>query len=108
MIDVILVVCLALGVGYIYLFLKPRCLQPYWPIHTDILNPTLWKSRLSPMRFRRYQPDDLLQCVELYRLNEPGRFPPGMLKYYWEILADQSVYFLVLENDGRIVATGGI
>jgi [ribosomal protein S18]-alanine N-acetyltransferase len=63
---------------------------------------------LSPLRFRKYRRSDLEQCLELYRLNEPGRFPPGKLNDYWRVLANESAYFLVLEECDRIIATGGL
>jgi ribosomal-protein-alanine N-acetyltransferase len=60
------------------------------------------------MAFRRIVPDDVEQCLELYRLNEPGRFPEGMLKSYWKALLKERAYFLVLPGQGQLIATGGI
>jgi N-acetylglutamate synthase-like GNAT family acetyltransferase len=41
-------------------------------------------------------------------LNEPGRFPAGILDQYRAILAENRGYFLVAEHNNRIIATGGI
>jgi GNAT superfamily N-acetyltransferase len=59
------------------------------------------------MRFRPYSPADREQCLELYRLNEPGRFPEGVLEDYNRVLKGTG-YILVLEQGGRIIATGGL
>jgi ribosomal protein S18 acetylase RimI-like enzyme len=73
------------------------------PLHPDVIG-----SRLTPLTFRRYQQTDLDQCVELYAANEAGRFPEGVQDQYRKSLTRQSSYFLVLEHDGRIIASGGI
>ena len=72
------------------------------------LHPAVWEGRLSPLTFRRFQPEDVSQCLEIYKLNEPRRFPEGVLSEYEKCLREQSSYFLVAEKDGQIVATGGI
>jgi hypothetical protein len=43
------------------------------------LHPAVWKGRLSPLRFRRFQPSDSARCLELYAINERGRFPEGYI-----------------------------
>ena len=58
--------------------------------------------------FRRFQVADLDQCIELYSLNEKGRFPEGVIEQYRESLAQQDSYYLVGEKEGRIVACGGV
>jgi N-acetylglutamate synthase-like GNAT family acetyltransferase len=50
--------------------------------------------------------DDLPQCLEIYALNEPGRFPEGFIAKYEASLKDSASYTLVAECDGRLVATG--
>jgi len=72
------------------------------------LHPSVWKGRLSPMTFRRFSQQDLPKCLELYALNEPGRFPRGVIQTYEESLKGGNSYFLVGEFDGRIVASGGL
>jgi ribosomal protein S18 acetylase RimI-like enzyme len=72
------------------------------------LNPSVWKGRLSPLTFRRFVSQDRAQCLELYALNEPGRFPKGVAHVYEESLDRGSSYFLVAERDGQIVASGGV
>src|SRR5678816_2032909 len=72
------------------------------------LHPAVLAGRLSPVTFRRFGPQDLPQCLELYALNETGRFPPGVAAHYEESLMKANTYFLVAESDGRIIASGGL
>jgi len=72
------------------------------------LHPAVWEGRLSPLAFRRLQPADVSQCLEIYKLNEPGRFPEGVLSEYEKCLREQASYFLVAERNGEIIATGGM
>ncbi len=60
-----------------------------WFSFTSPTNPKVWQGRLSPMAFRRFVPGDLEQCLELYRLNAPGRFPEGTLRDYWNTMVEQ-------------------
>lgn len=91
-------------------FMTPRWLSRVYhylkgphPLHPDVLD-----NHLTPMIFRRYRPEDLAQCIELYAANEPGRFPTGVIELYRRCLSDQTSYFLVLERDNQIVASGGL
>ena len=54
-----------------------------------------WKGRLPPMLFRRFAPADLDRCLEIYALNEPGRFPAGVNEDYRRCLEGQTSYCLV-------------
>jgi N-acetylglutamate synthase-like GNAT family acetyltransferase len=72
------------------------------------LHPENWEGRLAPMTFRRFAIEDLPQCLEIYKLNEPGRFPAGVIDKYERVLRAQRTYVLVAEREGRIIATGGI
>jgi N-acetylglutamate synthase-like GNAT family acetyltransferase len=72
------------------------------------LHPAVWTDRLTPISFRRLRPDDLQQCIQLYALNEPGRFPKGFIQKYEKSLVEEGAYFLVAENDGQIIASGGM
>lgn len=72
------------------------------------MHPAVWEGRLSPLAFRRFEPADLHQCLELYKLNEPGRFPEGVIGQYEKALREHTSYFLVAEKEGKIVATGGM
>src|SRR3954454_23494267 len=79
-----------------------------WLKGTTPLDKSVWEGRLSPLSFRRFALPDLPRCLEIYRLNEPGRFPRGVLQQYERVLLGQSSYFLVVEKAGEIVATGGM
>lgn len=72
------------------------------------LHPAVWENRLSPLTFRRFQASDIPECLEIYKLNEPGRFPEGVFSEYEKCLREQNSYFLTVERDGQIVGTGGI
>lgn len=73
------------------------------PLHPDVIG-----NHLNSFAFRRYQPADLHRCVALYAANEVGRFPEGVREQYQQSLMRQSSYYLVLEREGRIIASGGI
>jgi ribosomal protein S18 acetylase RimI-like enzyme len=72
------------------------------------LHPSVLADRLSPLTFRRFTSEDLPQCLDLYALNEPGRFPKGVAQQYEESLKRGSSYFLVTESEGQILASGGV
>ena len=72
------------------------------------IDPCLARSRLRPVRIRAYAPTDFDQCVELYRLNEPDRFPPGILPEFEKALGEKHSLHLVIEDDGMLVGCGGI
>ena len=57
------------------------------------------------MSFRKYKPDDMAQCLEIYSLNEPGRFPK-LDPSYETTLKQGTAYTLVAEKEGRIAACG--
>lgn len=72
------------------------------------LHPSVWEGRLRPITFRRYEPRDLDRCLEIYALNQPGRFPEGVESDYKSSLEEQRTYFLVGEKNDQVVATGGM
>lgn len=72
------------------------------------LHPSVWHGRLSPLSFRCFNPSDLPACLELYTLNEPGRFPEGVKRQYEQWLKAQRDCVLVAEREGRVIASGGI
>lgn len=72
------------------------------------MHPSVWEGRLTPLTFRRLAVADVPGCLELYRLNEPGRFPEGVIDQYEKTLREQNSYFLVAESDGQIIASGGL
>ena len=83
-----------------------------WFIHffkgPNLFHPKVWKGRLQPTNFRLLVPADIPQCLEIYELNRPGRFPDGVEAQYRPLLGTGKNCTLVAERDGRIVATGGI
>jgi GNAT superfamily N-acetyltransferase len=72
------------------------------------LHPKIWNGRLSPLNFRQVEPTDVPQCLELYDVNEPGRFPEGVRQDYETCLVARRSYMLVAEKNGRLVASGGL
>lgn len=72
------------------------------PLSWVVLN-----GRLRKLTFRRSEEEDIPRCIELYQLNEPGRFPPNGLADFEKALRGDS-YHLVTELDGKVVAMGGV
>jgi len=52
---------------------------------------------------------DLAACEEIYRLNEPDRFPEGVREHFGGFIRDrQKALFLVAEAEGEVCGFGGI
>jgi predicted N-acetyltransferase YhbS len=51
---------------------------------------------------------DLIDCLEIYALNEKDRFPLGVRDLYRKTLLEEATYTLVAEKDGRVIASGGL
>jgi len=65
--------------------------------------------RRMPSSFvRLYEPADFEPCLELYRLNEPGRFPEGVIPQFEKSLREDRVLRLVIEEAGTVVGCGSI
>lgn len=64
--------------------------------------------RIYPAKIRFFSPKDLAGCCELYRLNEPDRFPTGGLPDYEKALCTKSSVFIVIEENSEVIATGGV
>src|SRR5258708_5455550 len=75
---------------------------------SDQIDLTPAQGRMRPVQIRTYSPDDVVACRELYALNEPGRFPPGVLPEFEASLHSEGRLFLVAEKDGIICGCGGI
>src|ERR1051326_2376172 len=71
------------------------------------LHPAIWEGRLPALTFRRYEPADFARCLELHDLNEPGRFP-GVEKPYRICLSAGSLYTLIAEQGGCVIACGSL
>jgi len=67
-------------------------------------------SPISACRLRRYCEADFEACVDIYRLNEPGRFPSGAqyLEEFQSALRDGRTLFIVCEVDGKVRGCGGV
>jgi N-acetylglutamate synthase-like GNAT family acetyltransferase len=72
------------------------------------IDPYVLRRHLRPALLREYQPSDFDTCIDLYRANEPGRFPPGILPEFEESLRAGHSTYLILEHEGRAVGCGGI
>jgi ribosomal-protein-alanine N-acetyltransferase len=66
------------------------------------------KRVLPKCRFRPFDEDDFQTCAEIYRLNEPGRFPDGYFNYFSEWLRSRRNLVLVCEVAGEIRGFGGM
>jgi GNAT superfamily N-acetyltransferase len=72
------------------------------------LHPSVWEGRLMTLTFRRLAVADVPGCLELYALNELGRFPEGFVDEYEKTIREPTSYFLVVESEGRIIASCGL
>ncbi len=57
---------------------------------------------------RAFRPEDKEACLEIYRANAPGRFPPEVESMFVNILEKDELSFLVIVNDDQVIACGGI
>jgi ribosomal protein S18 acetylase RimI-like enzyme len=65
-------------------------------------------TRLPSCRIRTISDSDFSLCEEIYRLNEPGRFPDGYFNVFSDWLRNKKAYFLVVEVEGTIRGFGGV
>ncbi|HSI11437.1 MAG TPA: GNAT family N-acetyltransferase [Chthoniobacter sp.] len=63
---------------------------------------------IKPLRIRSYTPNDFAACREFYVLNEPGRFPEGVLPEFEKSLQSERSIYLVAEKDGVLCGCGGV
>jgi N-acetylglutamate synthase-like GNAT family acetyltransferase len=66
------------------------------------------KRPLPECRFRPLDAADFYACAEIYRLNEPGRFPAGYFDYFSEWLLSGRDLVLVCDVAGEVRGFGGI
>lgn len=66
------------------------------------------KRPVPQCRIRPFDDADSEVCAEIYRLNEPGRFPPGYLEIFAESVRSRGALFLVCEVAGEIRGFGGL
>lgn len=66
------------------------------------------KGRTMSGKIRPYSPEDYTACRELYVLNEPGRFPVGILPEFEAALKGNTTLFLVAEEEGELCGCAGI
>ena len=64
--------------------------------------------RMPSLRFRCFSIEDIPACMALYDGNAPGRFPDGYREKYEKSLVEEAALVLIGEQDGQIVACGGI
>lgn len=57
---------------------------------------------------RLWKAEDAQACREIYRMNAPGRFPAEVEQEFEKVLEKDDGAMLVIENEGRLVACGGI
>lgn len=57
---------------------------------------------------REFGSADREACIEIYKENEPGRFPPGLIALFHQVLDLPGYLKLVCCIDGKPVAIGGI
>ncbi len=57
---------------------------------------------------RLWKLEDTQACLEIYQMNAPGRFPAEVEQEFEEVLKKNEGAMLVIEDQGRIVACGGM
>lgn len=84
-----------------------------WRLMSPIILPNIDVAKLTrkplPKAFavRLWKPEDSSACMEIYRLNAPGRFPIEVEKVFEERLTKNDSSLLVVELHGRVIACGG-
>jgi hypothetical protein len=58
--------------------------------------------------FRPYEKRDFEACLEIYRKNEPGRFPEGYSSVFTDYLQKDSKGLIIAELNSRVVGYGGV
>ncbi len=66
------------------------------------------RRRMRPSQVRLYTPADFEDCVELYRLNEPNRFPAEDLPNFEKALHAGNALRFVIEEGGSLLGCGAV
>lgn len=77
------------------------------PVSRYVLEERMIPPKLSGVSLRQYRTEDLEACLELCRVNAPNRFPEETLDEFKKYLSEEDIHYLVMEYQGRIVASGG-
>jgi len=85
-----------------------RRLKRFLLSHRDDIDLDPAKGRISPVTIRVYGEEDFNACRELYLLNEPSRFPAGILPEFEKSLKTNNSLTLVVVKDGQVCGCGGI
>jgi ribosomal protein S18 acetylase RimI-like enzyme len=64
--------------------------------------------KMAACRIREFEPDDLEACVEIHRSNQPDFVEPAALDSFVTFLRGATSYFLVIEDNGDVIACGGL
>jgi [ribosomal protein S18]-alanine N-acetyltransferase len=79
----------------------------YEPLPRYRLQLQMRPPQLQGVLSRQYQLGDFQACLELCRLNAPDRFPGDTLADFEAYLKEQPPHYLVVEHEGRIIASRG-
>jgi hypothetical protein len=78
-------------------------------VSTGRFDPSPAQGRPPPIRIRAFAPDDITECREIYRLNEPNRFPTGVIGEFEKSTALPNCSFVVARSaENSIVGVAGI
>src|ERR1041385_1885443 len=58
--------------------------------------------------FRPYEKRDFDACLDIYRKNEPGRFPEGYSSVFTRYLEEDQKSLIIAELNSRVVGYGGV
>jgi hypothetical protein len=71
-------------------------------------DPSPAQGRPPRIRIRAFSPEDMAECREIYRLNEPNRFPAGFLGEFENSTALPNCSFVVACAENSIIGVAGI
>lgn len=93
--------------GRLFNFLKKLRLVPPLILPNIDVKKLTEKPLQRGYEVRLWKLEDTQACLEIYRMNAPGRFPGEVEHEFEEVLKRDDDSMLVIEDHGRIVACGG-
>jgi GNAT superfamily N-acetyltransferase len=63
---------------------------------------------LPSANIRPFSERDFQECCEIYRLNEPGRFPDGYYQHFKDFIGERRSLFLVVIVSDHVIGFGGV
>ena len=64
--------------------------------------------KLPSVNIRPFSVQDFQECCEIYRLNEPDRFPDGYYQHFEDFIGKRRSLFLVVVVSDFVIGFGGV